>query len=61
MANKYVYEISANTTGYSQGVDAAKKSNAEFTTSIDNVVKESGKLRSELGQARKNVQNFCQY
>ena len=59
MANKYVYEISANTTGYSQGVDAAKKSNAEFTTSIDNVVKESGKLRSELGQARKNVQNLA--
>jgi len=58
MANKYVYEISANTSGYVEGVDSAKKANASFTTSIDDVVKENGKLKKELGEARRNVMNL---
>lgn len=58
MANKYVYEISANTTGYSQGINEAKQSNAEFSSSVDKVTSKQDSLRKALNRSKASAANL---
>lgn len=58
MANKFVYEISANTQGYVKGVNDAKESNIQFDSSIQVVGKDTDSLKKQLNAAKKEVINL---
>lgn len=59
MANKYSFEMSLDTKGYTDGAKAAEDANADFVSSLGKTNRELPNLRKELGAARKEVSSLA--
>lgn len=56
---KYTVDLSINTQGYADGIEEAKKENAQFSSSVINADKSLTSLQKELGKARREVKNLA--
>lgn len=59
MANKYSFEMSLDTKGYTDGAKAAEDANADFVSSLGKVNKDLPNLRKELGASKREAQSLA--
>ena len=56
---QYSVDLSINTKGYTDGIEEAKQSNAQFDSSVVKTDRSLASLKKEVGQARRAVENLA--